>query len=377
MSLPNLPGFTILNTIGFGSCGTVYLAVREADQQHVAIKVLSAYSIHRDYLSRVWKILSNQVCHLRVIPIDSFSDESSLCFVVMPLIGALKANSENSFDWKTPTLYDYDSPFSSSESWDFIFELAHAIAALHRLGITHGNLLPQNILLTESSPQGIRITDIGQGFIHSSVAIEYKDHALYLAPEQFNTATSSVADPKLNWDVYSFGILSYLLINGVVPRGLNAWVSEVNRINTSYASGKPTAVNHQFLLESVKSQPLIDWKSPPVDKWEERRRNIIERAIDLDPNSRWADLREILAEFDKIKADQKLEQVRISAEFIRLEQHKRIQKLQWIGISFISFLTFISIVLGLYGVILHNESKHHLYSPSRSSRIHCGISKNP
>jgi serine/threonine protein kinase len=357
MSLPNLPGFTILNTIGFGSCGTVYLALREADQQHVAIKFLSPSSAQRDYLSRVWKTLSNQVCHLRVLPIDSFSDESNLCYVVMPLLGALNTNTENSFDWKTPTLYDYDGPPSSAQTWDFIFELAQAIAALHRLGITHGNLLPQNILLTESSPQGIRITDVGQGVIHSSVVIEYKDHALYLAPEQFDNAVSSNADPKLYWDVYSFGVLSFLLLNQVVPRGLNAWVSEVNRVNTSYANGKPTTVNHHFLLESVKSQPLIDWQSPPLDKWEERCRNVIERSIDLDPSYRWTDLREILAEFDKIKADQKLEQVRITAELIRLEQHKRIQKLQWIGISFISFLTLTSFALGVYGIVLNNESK--------------------
>jgi hypothetical protein len=87
-------------------------------------------------------------------------------------------------------------------------------------------------------------------------------------------------------------------------------------------------IDSNALLAAVKSQPKIVWPQPAQSKWEERRRNIIERALDLNPAARWADMREIVREFEVLESDYLLEEAREQTVRERQKQAKKVLTLQ-------------------------------------------------
>ena len=85
-----------------------------------------------------------------------------------------------------------------------IFQLLHAVAYLHRRGILHSDLKPQNVLVSSGI---VRVLDFGfaqnkQVQVNSSAGTP-----LYMAPEQFLDAQHSERS-----DLYTVGILFYQLL---------------------------------------------------------------------------------------------------------------------------------------------------------------------
>jgi tetratricopeptide (TPR) repeat protein len=81
--------------------------------------------------------------------------------------------------------------------------------------------------------------------------------------------------------------------------------------------------------------------------WEQRRRQIIERALDFDPHVRWKDVREITREFEILESDYALEESRAQTVAEREKQKGRIRRLHLLWMT-------LAVILGLaaaYGAI--------------------------
>jgi serine/threonine protein kinase len=89
-----------------------------------------------------------------------------------------------------------------------IIGMAAALQHLHRAGIVHGALKPENVLLDDM--MGVKLTDFGLLALELDGVIEARTlgTAGYSPPEQFD----GVFGPK--GDVYSFGLLVYEIIVG-------------------------------------------------------------------------------------------------------------------------------------------------------------------
>ena len=100
------------------------------------------------------------------------------------------------------------------ERLDMLIAIADGLAAIHRAGISHGDIKPENVLLSASGR--VVLTDLGL------VRAAYEpDGGLvagtpsYMAPE--------IISPKFanaGWhlvDLYAFGVLAYRMIAGVLP----------------------------------------------------------------------------------------------------------------------------------------------------------------
>ncbi len=100
------------------------------------------------------------------------------------------------------------------ERLDMLVAIADGLAAIHRAGISHGDIKPENVLLSASGR--VVLTDLGL------VRAAYEpDGGLvagtpsYMAPE--------IVSPKFvnaGWhlvDLYAFGVLAYRMIAGVLP----------------------------------------------------------------------------------------------------------------------------------------------------------------
>lgn len=321
--------------VGSGRCGAVYRAV-SANGKACAVKVFSSMAINRKALATAFRALQQMPHHRGVLPVESYSFDKTPYFCVMPLVGVMTKDSHGRRQWQTPTLESACNGLPPEQAWRHIYEVADALAWLHKHGIPHGNLRPSNILLEDDAESSIRLSDIAQGWVGGIHHLELTDHFVHLCPEQAENPDGVFAGYGPSWDVYSFGVLAYRLLNGMLPRGAEMWDSEVERARQQAASGLAVQIDSNALLSAVKMQPKIVWPHPAQSKWEERRHNIIERALDLNPAARWADMREVVREFEVLESDYLLEEARDQTVRERQKQAKKVLTLQTAAISLLT-----------------------------------------
>ncbi|MFZ1396572.1 MAG: BREX system ATP-binding domain-containing protein, partial [Candidatus Promineifilaceae bacterium] len=91
---------------------------------------------------------------------------------------------------------------------ELIQQLLQALAYLHRRGVLHRDLKPDNVLVAEGS---VRLLDFGLS-ASDTMSSESIGTPLYLAPELFEDASHSTAA-----DLYAVGVILYQLFTGVHP----------------------------------------------------------------------------------------------------------------------------------------------------------------
>ncbi|MCB1277711.1 protein kinase [Prosthecobacter sp.] len=335
MSLPEIAGHELQDLIGSGRCGAVYRAV-SSNGKACAVKVFSSMAINRKALATAFRALQQMPHHRGVLPVENYSFDKTPYFCVMPLVGVMTKDSHGRRQWQTPTLESACNGLPPEQAWRHIYEVADALAWLHKHGIPHGNLRPSNVLLEDDVESSVRLTDIAQGWVGGIHHLELTDHFVHLCPEQAENPDGVFAGYGPSWDVYSFGVLAYRLLNGMLPRGAEMWDSEVERARQQAAAGLAAQIDSNELLSAVKMQPKIDWPHPAQSKWEERRHNIIERALDLNPAARWADMREVVREFEVLESDYLLEESRDQTVRERQKQAKKVLTLQTSAISLLT-----------------------------------------
>jgi len=342
MSLPEIAGHDLQDLVGSGRCGAVYRAV-SSNGKACAVKVFSSMAINRKALATAFRAMQQMSHHRGVLPVESFGFDKTPYFCVMPLVGVMTKDNHGRRLWQTPTLEAACGGLPPEQAWRHIYEVADALAWLHKHGLPHGNLRPSNILLEDDAESSIRLTDIAQGWVGGIHHLELTDHFVHLCPEQAENPDGVFAGYGPSWDVYSFGVLAYRLLNGVLPRGAEAWSAELERAHQAVTAGLAYQVDSNALLVAVKSQPKIFWPQSAQSKWEERRRNIIERSLDLNPAARWADMREVVREFEVLESDYLLEEAREQTVRERQKQAKKVLTLQTTAISLLTIfvLTFI------------------------------------
>ncbi len=330
MSLPEIAGHELHDLIGGGCVGAVYRASSTAGQA-CAVKVFSSMAINRKGLGQTLRQIQAMPPHRGVLPILGFEVDRSPYFCATPLIGLAVKDEQGRKIWQAPSLEAQCGRATPDQAWNYIYEIADALAWMHKHGIGHGNLKPSNILLTNDPEGTIRLTDLGQGWVGGIHHLELNDHFMHLAPEQCEQPEVFFAGQGLTCDVYSFGVLSYRLLTGQFPRAPQAWAQELAHRQQQNAKGLGYSINNMALLQAVRTQPRITWPSAAASKWDERRRGIIERALETDPAKRWKDMREITREFEVLESDYLLEDAREKIEIEKRRQAKKVALLQTIG----------------------------------------------
>ena len=339
MSLPQTAGHELQDLIGGGSVGAVYRAIGTGGKA-CAVKVFSSMAVNRKGLGITLRALQAMPAHRGVLPVLAFDLDHSPYFAATPLVGMMTKDAQGRKVWQSTTLDNLCGRVTPDQAWRYIYELADAIAWMHKHGVAHGNLKASSILVTDDPEGATRITDAGQGWVGGIHHIELRDHFMYLCPEQMEQPDGFFAGYGASWDVYAFGVIAYRLLTGQFPRGGQAWTTESAAQLQKVNQGLSYAVNSMALLQAVKSQPRISWPSPAQTPWDERRRQIIERALDFDPLTRWKDVREIAREFEVLEADYLLEESRAQTEFEKRRQAKKIAGLNtlWMGLAAVLIL---------------------------------------
>lgn len=326
MSLPDIAGHELQDLVGSGRCGAVYRAI--AGGKACAVKVFSSMAINRKALSTTLRSLQQIPRHRGILSVESFNFDKSPYYSVMPLVGVMTKDSDGRRLWQTPTLEASCTGLPADQAWRYIYETSDALSWLHKHGLPHGNLRPANVLLEDDAESSIRIADAAQGWIGGIHHLDIHDHFVHLCPDQIENPDGVFAGYGASWDVYSFGVLAYRLLTGTLPRGQKAWDDQLARANQAASTGHPYQISGAAVIAAIRTQPKITWPHPAQSKWEDRRRNIIERCLDLNPAERWTDAREIVREFEVLESDYLLEESREQTTAERVRQVKKVRSLQ-------------------------------------------------
>ncbi|MGA2444523.1 MAG: serine/threonine-protein kinase [Opitutaceae bacterium] len=209
--------YKLLQKIGEGGCGVVYMAEQEEPvRRRVALKVIRLGMDTREVIARFEA--ERQALALMDHPniarvFDAGATDTGRPYFVMELVRGLKI-----------TDYCDQHNLSTAERLNLFIQVCHAVQHAHQKGIIHRDIKPSNILVTLQDGEPVpKVIDFG---IAKATAGRLTDKTLYTAFEQFigtpvymspEQAELSSVDVDTRSDIYSLGVLLYELLTGHTP----------------------------------------------------------------------------------------------------------------------------------------------------------------
>jgi serine/threonine protein kinase len=237
---PERPGarigrYKLLEQIGEGGCGVVYVAEQEEPvRRRVALKIIKPGMDTRQVIARFEA--ERQALALMDHPniakvLDAGATESGRPYFVMELVKGVRI-----------TDYCDRSNLSTPERLDLFVQVCLAIQHAHQKGIIHRDIKPSNILVTLHDGAPVPMV-IDFGIAKATADQRLTDKTLYTAIEQFvgtpaymspEQAELSGLDIDTRSDIYALGVLLYELLTGKTPfdarRLLEVGLDEIRRI---------------------------------------------------------------------------------------------------------------------------------------------------
>jgi serine/threonine-protein kinase len=242
--------------IGKGGMATVHRARHARLERHVAIKIMHTVFLQdesfRARFEREAQIVA-KLEHPHIVPIYDYSEHNGSPYLVMKYIEGvtlkqlmLKAN------------------LSLQDILRLMRTLADALDYAHRQGVLHRDLKPSNILIDrEGRPYltdfGLaRMAQVGESTISHDMML---GTPFYVSPEQ----AQGQRDLTSLTDIYSFGVILYELITGVVPfAGDSAYAIVHAHI---YAAPEPPSEKNPVLPKALDAVLLKALAKRPEDRY--------------------------------------------------------------------------------------------------------------
>jgi WD40 repeat protein/serine/threonine protein kinase len=209
--------YKLLQQIGEGGCGVVYMAEQEAPvRRRVALKVIKLGMDTKSVIARFEA--ERQALALMEHPniakvLDAGATETGRPFFVMELVRGIRI-----------TEYCDQNNLSTRERLDLFIQVCHALQHAHQKGIIHRDIKPSNILV--SLHDGVPVPVVIDFGIAKATEQKLTDKTLFTAFEQFigtpaytspEQAEMSRLDVDTRSDIYALGVLLYELLTGQTP----------------------------------------------------------------------------------------------------------------------------------------------------------------
>ncbi|MFQ5767700.1 MAG: serine/threonine protein kinase [Acidobacteriota bacterium] len=249
----NLNHYTILEKIGDGGMGEVYLALDNRLGRRLALKILPPEMAgdreRRQRFEREARAVAS-LNHRHIVTVYSVEEDHGVKFITMELV-----------EGKVLTDLLPDSGLDLSSLLEIGLPLADALAAAHRQGITHRDLKPDNIMVNTDGQ--LKVLDFGLAHMREGARIDGQRTQLatvsvtqdgrilgtvaYMSPEQ---AEGKRVDARS--DVFSLGILLYQMSTGKRPFTGGTQVSLLSSILRD-TPPPVTRINHHLprLMEHI------------------------------------------------------------------------------------------------------------------------------
>jgi tetratricopeptide (TPR) repeat protein len=250
--------YVIVDAIGRGGMGVVYRARDERLDRDVALKFLPhELGAHPDARQRLIAEarLASALDHVNVGVVHDIGEAADgQLFIAMAY-----------YEGETLAVKLSRGRLPTGEALDLGTQLAAGLAAAHRRHIVHGDVKPENVIVT---PDGVaKILDFGIARLAGSEAGGALGTLAYMSPEQ---RRGDIVDERT--DVWSYGMVLREMLTGKLPV-------------TDTGSGSATPVTR---VEAVIRSDAVSSGLPQLDA-------VLQGCLEPDPGDRYPDAGAVLA----------------------------------------------------------------------------------
>src|SRR5437773_7158419 len=192
--------YKILQPIGSGGFGTVYLAEDTWIDKKVALKVPHKQHLDFGELLREPRLLAT-LNHPNIVAILTAEKQENIFFIVMEFVPGETLE----------TIIARDGALDLARALEYICQILNAVDHAHKNGVLHRDLRPSNVIIADNGL--LKVADFG-----TSRFLEIAAHGTtiigsppYMAPEQFRGKSVFASD------LYSLGVTMYQILTGVLP----------------------------------------------------------------------------------------------------------------------------------------------------------------
>ena len=271
--------YQLLEQIGQGGMGLIWLALDQRLQRKVAIKLM-----HQPQRQGTWRARFEtegraiaRLQHPNVVQIFDYGvTEEGAPFIVMEFLEG-ESLSARLKRVKAIPIYNFISIFT---------QIAKGLHAAHQAGVIHRDLKPANIFLTSRGDETVaKILDFGVAAVRASYddasselteAKQLLGTPHYMSPEQ---ALAKTVDHRT--DLWALGVVAYRALTGRLP----------------FSADVVTAVLLLICSSSHAHPSLV------TDRVDSSVDGFFSQALAKSPNDRFSDAHEMAVEFAKLMPD--------------------------------------------------------------------------
>lgn len=256
--------YEIINEVGRGSTGIVYLSHDPYYKRDVAIKVYNSAAggesgnpdadkariARKMFLSEAHMV--GMLQHPNILPIYDAGEEQGRCYIVTEHIHGARTLA---------AFCRQDGLLRIDQVVEILFKCAKALHYAHSRGVIHRDIKPSNIMLTQDGD--VRIIDFGIALVADSEISRIEGIAgspSYMSPEQVQSIELT---PRS--DLYSLGAVMYELLTGTRPFRAGNLAKLLHQI--VYATPPPIHVARPEVPEELESVVALAMQKDPEKRY--------------------------------------------------------------------------------------------------------------
>ncbi|HRN50321.1 MAG TPA: protein kinase [Anaerolineales bacterium] len=289
-----------------GGMASVYRGRDLMLERDVAIKVLreeySKDAGFRERFRQEAKAAAN-LSHSNIVTVYDFGYDEEHLFIVMEYVPGTDLN----------TLIKQKRIYSLEEGIPLVIQACKGLGYAHRAGLVHCDIKPHNFLVT---PDGrVKVTDFGIARALASINPREEQEVVWGSPQYFSPEQAAGSAPSPASDVYSMGVIMYLMFTGQLP----------------FTSKTPAELGQQHRYEQPVPPNQLNPNIPPA------LNEIMMKVLSKEPSARYraADqLGRVLLTFaaPQVAADRAQDAPTISLPAAELENAAPEGKTDWVAV---------------------------------------------
>jgi non-specific serine/threonine protein kinase len=210
--------YKIIEPIGIGGMGEVYLAEDTSLRRRVALKILPEHLLaSKERLRRFQREAEvvSTLNHPNILTVFEFGAAGDIHLLACEFVKGKTVRERLA----------NDGPFGVDETLDVSAQVASALQAAHDAGIIHRDIKPENVMIRDDGY--VKVLDFGLAKLTEKVAADGKAETrmqvysspglimgtvAYMSPEQTRALPTDARS-----DLFSFGVLIYEMLTGTSP----------------------------------------------------------------------------------------------------------------------------------------------------------------
>jgi TolB-like protein/Tfp pilus assembly protein PilF/predicted Ser/Thr protein kinase len=272
--------YTILSQLGVGGMGEVYLARDSRLGRKVALKFLPEDLTDEDRVERFKREAraASALNHPNVATIYDIGEASGAVYIAMEYV-----------EGQTLGARIARQPFDPTEMVDIVTQIANALDEAHTRGITHRDIKPDNIMLTERGQA--KVLDFGLAKVRpssedalSKFAAKQTAPGMVMGTVQYMSPEQALGRPlDHRTDIFSLGVVMYEMAAGRLP----------------FRGATPSEMVDQIVHAEPVSIAIArpDYYAPP------ELEPMIRKCLEKEPDRRYQSARDLLIDLKNLKRD--------------------------------------------------------------------------